>query len=50
MLGAHVLVTAYAKSTLILDHNTGVQIAALPKADGYIFGLGVIEGLFVDSD
>ncbi len=45
MLGTHVIVTVYGNPTLILDRKTGVQIATLSKADGGIFGLGVIEGL-----
>jgi hypothetical protein len=50
MLGAHVLVTVSFCPTLVLDRNTGAQIAALPEADGWIQGLGVIEGLcFVHS-
>jgi hypothetical protein len=43
--GAHVLVTVYDSSTLLLDYKTGAHIAALRKADGCILGLGVIEGL-----
>jgi hypothetical protein len=45
MLGAHVLVTVYDNPTLVLENKTGAQIAALQKADGCIYGLGVIEGL-----
>ncbi len=46
MLGTHVLLTVYGNPTLVLDSNSGAHIAALQKADGYILGLGVIEGLF----
>ncbi len=45
MLGAHVVATVYMNPTLVLDLNTGVRIAALQKAEGWIFGLGVIEGI-----
>ncbi len=45
MFGAHVLVVAHRKPTLFLDYKTGTQIAALQKADGSIYGLGVVEGL-----
>jgi hypothetical protein len=45
MHGTHALVTVFDKPTLVLDHNTGAHIASLQKADGNIFGLGVIEGL-----
>ncbi len=44
MLGADVLVTVYGSPTLVLDRKTGELIASLQKAEGYIFGLGVIEG------
>jgi hypothetical protein len=46
MLGAHVLATVCARSTLVLDRKTGAQIATLQKAGGWIYGLGVIEGLY----
>ncbi len=45
MHGAHVLATVLVNPTLVLDHLTGTHVAALQKADGYIYGLGVIEGL-----
>ncbi len=45
MFDAQVLVTVWGKSTLVLDLSTGAEIAALQKADGDIFGLGVIDGL-----
>jgi hypothetical protein len=45
MFGAHVLVSVSKNPTLVLDLNTGDIIATLPKADGDVFGLGVIEGL-----
>jgi hypothetical protein len=46
MLGAHVLVTVAYKPTLVLDCMTGAHVRALLKANGYIYGLGVVEGLF----
>ena len=42
---AQVLVSVSYNPTLVLDLNTGTQIAALLKADGAIYGLGVIEGV-----
>jgi hypothetical protein len=45
MLGTRVLVTVRCNSTLVLDRNTGEQSTELQKADGWINGLGVIEGL-----
>ncbi len=45
MLGAHVVATVWGDPTLILDHKNGELVATLQKADGQIFGLGVIEGL-----
>ena len=42
---AQVLVSVYCNPTLVLDLNNGKKIAALQKADGWIFGLGVIEGV-----
>ncbi len=44
MLSAHVLVTVWGNSTLVLDPKTGTSIATLMKAEGYIIGMGVIEG------
>ncbi len=44
MLGAHVLVTVYNSPMLVLDSKTGLLITTLHMVDGYIFGLGVIEG------
>jgi hypothetical protein len=44
MLGAHVLVTVDYKPSLILECKTGKLIATLPKANGCIFGSGLIEG------
>jgi hypothetical protein len=49
MLRAYVLVTVACSPTLVLDRNTGAQIATLQKADGWLFGLGVIEGLCFNS-
>jgi hypothetical protein len=43
--GNHVLVTMCGSPTLVLDRNTGAQVAVLRKPAGWIFGLGVIEGL-----
>ncbi len=45
LLGAHVLVTLHRKPALLLDRDTGAYIYSLHKAEGSIFGLGVIEGL-----
>ncbi len=45
ILGAYVLVTVYRNPTLVLDLSTGEQIGELPKAEGFICGVGVIEGL-----
>ena len=45
MLGAHVLVTVAYNPTLVLDLKSGTCMGALQKASGWIFGLGVIEGL-----
>ncbi len=45
MLGAHVLATVRCNPTLVLDFKTGTQIAKLQKADGWILGMDVIEGL-----
>jgi hypothetical protein len=47
MLGACVLVPVYHSSALMLNLKTGAEIAALQRAEGYIYGLGVIEGLFL---
>jgi WD40 repeat protein len=44
MLGAHVLVTLYYSSTLLLDINTGIEVSVSQKPDKNIFALGVIEG------
>ena len=44
---AQVLVSVFGNPTLVLDLNTGTQIAESQKADGYIFGLGVIEGVCI---
>jgi hypothetical protein len=41
-----VLVSVHGNPTLLMDLNTGAHIAELHKADSYIFGLGVIEGLW----
>jgi hypothetical protein len=45
MLGTEVLVTVWGNPTLLFDRKTGKQVASLSKADGWIYGLGVIEGL-----
>ncbi len=45
VLGSRVLVTVFESPTLVLDLNTGTQVAALKKPQGFTFGLGVIEGL-----
>ncbi len=45
MFGAHVLVTVFETPTLVLAYKTGTHIASLQNADGFNFGLGVIEGL-----
>ncbi len=45
MIGTRVLVTVKCNSTLIMDQKTGAHVALLPKAEGHIFGMGVIEGL-----
>jgi hypothetical protein len=42
---AQVLVSVFGNPTLVLDLNTGTQIAEMNEADGWIFGLGVIEGV-----
>ncbi len=44
---AQVLVSVYANTTLVLDLNTGTHIAEMHKAQGFILGLGVIEGVCV---
>ncbi len=44
MHSAHVLVTVYGSPFLVLNFFTGAQDAALQKTDGWIIGLGVIEG------
>ncbi len=49
MLGAHVLVTLHRNPASLLDRDTGAYIASLQKAEGSIFGLGVIEGLRFNS-
>jgi WD40 repeat protein len=46
---AQVLVSVYGNPTLVLDLNTGTQIAEMHKAEGHIYGLGVIEGVFFIS-
>ncbi len=46
MLGARLLVTVSFNPTLVLDIKSGSHIASLQKADGDIFGLGVIDSLF----
>jgi hypothetical protein len=45
ILSAHVLVTVDHKTTLLLNYKTGDFIADFQKAEGRIFGMGVIEGL-----
>lgn len=40
----YVLATVWLKPTLILNLKTGAHVASLKKADGYISGLGVVEG------
>ncbi len=45
MLGKNVLATLHGRSTLVLDYINGTHIVSLPKAEGYVLGLGVIEGL-----
>ena len=45
IVGAHVLVTVYGNPTLVLDLTTGAHLASLQKAEGFICGLGMIEGL-----
>ncbi len=42
---AQVLVSVYKNPTLVLDLNNGTKIAEMNKAEGAIFGLGVIEGV-----
>ncbi len=42
---AQVLVSVCGNPTLVLDLNNGTKIAEMNKAEGYIFGLGVIEGV-----
>ncbi len=39
------LVTVFNSPTLVLDCKTGAHIAELQKAEGWIFGLDVIEVL-----
>jgi hypothetical protein len=50
---AQVLMSVYANPTLVLELNTGTHIAEMRKAEGSIYGLGVIEGVcfifFLDS-
>jgi hypothetical protein len=53
LLGAHVLATVRCNPTLVLDRITGAHIAELQKADGWVLGLGVIEGrdcFFISSN
>jgi hypothetical protein len=38
-------VTMFNHPTLVLEIKTGACIASLKKADGFIYGLGMIEGL-----
>jgi hypothetical protein len=46
MLDQHVLATYLGKPTLVLALYTGIRVPASQlQADGYIVGLGVIEGL-----
>ncbi len=45
MLGAHVLATVWDSPTLVLDSNTGAQIAELLEVEGHVYAMGVIEGL-----
>jgi hypothetical protein len=40
-------VTVYRNPTLVIDLNTGAHVTELQKADGDIYGLGVIEGHYV---
>jgi hypothetical protein len=45
-LDQHVLATVRGKLTMVLALYTGIKVPASQlQADGYIFGLGVIEGL-----
>jgi hypothetical protein len=45
MLGAHFGVTVRCNPTLVLDLITGKLVATLHMNDGFIFGLGLMEGL-----
>ncbi len=45
MLGSQVLVKVAFNPALVLDRNTGAQVVILQKVEGWIHGLGVIEGL-----
>ncbi len=44
LLGAHVLVAVFDE-ILVINYHTGAKIASL-KAEGYVYGLGVIESLW----
>ncbi len=46
---AQVLVSVACNPTLLLDLNTGTQIAEMRKAEGDIFGMCVIEGAYFSS-
>ncbi len=43
---AQVLVSVACNPTLVLDLYSGTQIAEMRKAEGRIYGLGVIEGVY----
>jgi hypothetical protein len=45
IIGVNVLATVAYNPTLVLDRISGTLIAELQKADGFVFGLAVIEGL-----
>ncbi len=48
MLGDNVLVTVHGNPTLVLDRNSGTQVADMKNEDKeHVYGLGVIEGFFV---
>ncbi len=49
MHSTQVLVSVCSKPTLVLDLTTGTTILELPKAEGSIFGLGVVKGVFFNS-
>ncbi len=50
MLGDYVIVTVCENPILVLGRISGALIVALQKAEGLIFGQGVIEGLcFISS-